>query len=99
MRAALTEARRRTRTAACIGITYLHLVDSLVTLGVLSKKRSSSHKLHCISRELCAIELASGNGPVFAYVRSARNPADAPSRKRRLWLPGKGAKRANHHAS
>ena len=82
-RAAMTELKRRSRSARSVGMMYLHLVDSQVCLGVLTKKRSSSHKLARVIRKMNSLELASHMMPVYAYVRSQHNPADGPSRKRR----------------
>ena len=56
-------------------------IDSYVALGVLSKRRSSSHKIQRVLRRFDALELASGVRPFFAYIRSSLNPADRPSRR------------------
>ena len=45
-------------------------------------KRSSSHKLNRVLRKLDSLELATFCYPVYAYVRSAVNPDDAPSRSK-----------------
>ena len=80
LRGVLMDLMRRTRSSLSGNQRYLVLVDSQVALGVLSKKRSSSHVLNKVIRRVDALELASGMSPHFAYVRSARNPADRPSR-------------------
>ena len=81
MLAALSELKRRTRQLAGIGSRYLHLLDSQVALGVLTKKRSSSRILMKVCRKFSALELASSCKPFFSFVRSADNPADEPSRR------------------
>ena len=89
------DLQRRTRTRASIGGRYLVLLDSYVALGVLSKKRSSSRRLHKVLRRFDALELAGGMKPYFAYVRSAKNPADRPSRrfKKAVSKPGRKSRR------
>ena len=80
-RAAFVELRRRTRCRRNHGSRYLHLIDSMVAMSVLARKRSSSHQLNRVVRRMAAIELATSTCPVYAFVRSAKNPADRPSRK------------------
>ena len=79
-RAGFADLRRRTRSKRNVGSKYLHLYDSQVCLGVMTKKRSSSYLLARVVRRADAIELASFVHPCYAYVRSSENPADAPSR-------------------
>ena len=81
VRAVLLDLQRWTRKASEIGSRYLVLTDSYVALGVLAKKRSSSRQLHRVLRRFDALELASGCKPYFGYIRSAKNPADRPSRR------------------
>ena len=83
LRAALTELKRRCRTKKRMGLKYLHLLDSAVALGVLTKKRSSSHRLQRVVRRFDALETASGCVPIFSFCRSSHNPADYPSRVRK----------------
>jgi hypothetical protein len=80
-RAALSEMKRRTRHTKSLYQCYLHLVDSQVCLGVLSKKRSSSYQLQRVIRRMDAIELSAMLCPIYAFCRSSHNPADAPSRR------------------
>ena len=70
----------RARTVRRLHTKSLHLLDSAVSLGVISKRRSSSVRLHRVIRRLNAVELASLSQTVYAFVRSELNPADAPSR-------------------
>ena len=82
LRAAFTELRRRARCKRHLGSRYLHLLDSAVSLGVLTKHRSSSHRLQRVLRRAAATELASSIRPIYSFVRSALNPADRASRRR-----------------
>ena len=82
-RAALTELKRRCRTKKRMGLKYLHLLDSAVAIGVLAKKRSSSHRLQRVVRRFDALETASGCVPIFSFCRSNHNPTDYPSRVRK----------------
>ena len=66
-------SRRRNRR-------FLHLIDSQVALNVLCKGRTSSLRLVRLTRAIAARTLAGNMLPVYAYVRSALNPSDAPSR-------------------
>ncbi len=94
MRAALAEVKRRSRSARNHGTRYLHLVDSQVSLGVLTKRRSSAHVLNRVSRKICALELACNLVPVYAFVKSQHNPADRPSRRvRKNGKTSKGLRR------
>ena len=81
-RAALTELKRRSRSADRMHHRYLHLLDSAVTIGLLTKKRTSSRALNRVVRRFDALELATNCLPVFAFCRSSHNPADAPSRSK-----------------
>jgi hypothetical protein len=80
-RAYLAALLWRLRRQANIGTRFLHLLDSMVTLGVVSKKRSSSKKLNHVGRQIAALELAGFLWPFLGYVRSDLNPSDEPSRK------------------
>ena len=59
---------------------FVHLVDSQVSLAILCKGRSSSRRLLPQARRIGARQLAGFLFPTFAYVKSAWNPADEPSR-------------------
>ena len=80
LRAALLSLKWRLRKASGQKKVVLHLLDSSVSIGVLVKRRSSSYKLHRVIRRINALELAAGTRVIYAFVRSAVNPADAPSR-------------------
>ena len=65
----------------------VHLTDSLVCLHTLTRGRTSSRKLRRTVAKINALLLLSQNIAVWAYVHTALNPADAPSRGRgrRKW--------------
>ena len=85
LRAALSEVKLRSRSVKLHGQRYLHLVDSNVALGILTKKRSSSYLLQRVIAKLNTLELASGVFPIYAFIRSAHNPADYASRSPARW--------------
>ena len=78
MRAYLSAFQWRLRKASNIGRKFLHLLDSQVSIGV---QHRSSRRLNRVARKVAALELASGTLGIFAFVRSAGNPADAPGHK------------------
>ena len=80
LRAAFMMLRWRLRSQVALGKRSLALLDSAVSIAVLSKKRSSSFQLHRVIRRINALELASGSHVAYAFVRGADSPADAPSR-------------------
>ena len=80
-RAAFTEVKRRARLRRNLGSRYLHLLDSSVAQGVLTKHRSTSFQLQRVVRRQCAVELIAQIKPIYAFVRSSMNPADWPSRR------------------
>ena len=71
----------RGRRLDSFGKRFLVLVDSQVVLAVVCKGRSSARRLARILLRFNALVLATHCRPLFAFVRSAENPADAPSRK------------------
>ena len=79
---ALMMIRWRARSAGRQQRVFLHLLDSMVNIGALSKHRSGSLQLNKVVRNFSAWELAMGARAVFGFTSSARNPADAPSRLR-----------------
>ncbi|CAK0811641.1 unnamed protein product, partial [Prorocentrum cordatum] len=79
---ALMMIRWRARSLGRQQRVFLHLLDSMVNIGALSKHRSSSSQLNKVVRSLSAWELATGGRAVFGFTSSARNPADAPSRQK-----------------
>eukprot|EP00971_Amphidinium_carterae_P199943 3968240-Amphidinium_carterae.1 len=60
---------------------HVFLTDSLVCAGCLSKGRSSSSGLCRVSRQWCALQLASGVNVSLRWLPSEQNPADIPSRQ------------------
>lgn len=80
-RGALQSLRWRLRRLKGIGRRYLHILDSIVSLAVLSKKRSSSHQLNRVVKRYDALELASSASGAFGFARSEKNPADRSSRR------------------
>ena len=78
--AILLQLKAKSRSQKNFASVYLHLVDSQVSIGVFTKKRSSSRLLQRVIRRANALCLAAHLHPVFIYVRSELNPADAPSR-------------------
>ena len=78
--AILLQLKAKSRSQKNFASVYLHLVDSQVSIAVLTKKRSSSRVLQRVIRRANALCLAAHLHPVFIYVRSELNPADAPSR-------------------
>ena len=80
-RAFLLAMRWRARNRDEHGKRFLHLVDSMVTMGAITKGRSSSLRLRRVVAKCNAVLLASHFYPCLGYVRSAENPADRPSRK------------------
>ena len=81
VRAYLSAFRWRLHKASNIGPKFLHLLDSQVSIGVRVKQRSSNRRLNRVARKAAALDLASGSLSIFAFVRWADIPADAPSRK------------------
>ena len=71
----------RLRSQAFGDCRALHLTDSQVALAVATKGRSSSKSLNRLLRKFAALQVAGGVWPLLAYVESAKNPADGPSRE------------------
>ena len=70
----------RARHVRFLNSRFIHLVDSIVTMGSLAKGRSSAGSLRFIVKRTNALLLASGMLPILGHVRSHLNPADKPSR-------------------
>ena len=66
---------------------YLHLQDSQVSLAALTKGRSSSRAVNNLIKESIPDHASSGIRPFYAFVRSAKNPSDDPTRGAPLRLP------------
>ncbi len=65
-----------------LGSRIVFLLDSLSLLGAVAKGRSSSSRLNRICQKVSALILATAIRPLWVYVPTHINPADAPSR----WL-------------
>ena len=84
LRAIYTALRWRVLRKKECQIRFIHLTDSMVCLHVVSRGRSSSHKLQSLLYRISALLLATGMHPLLAYVSSSTNPADRPSRRIRV---------------
>jgi len=82
LRAIHAALKWRLRKSASVGRRFTHCVDSQVCMAVCCKGRSSSRILRRVLHVLNSLSLASSTHTVYAYVRSAENPADRPSRWR-----------------
>ena len=87
--------RRLTRSSAAWGRRVLLVTDSLVSLGVLSKGRSSSWPLLRLARQAGVCVLVARLRLYLRWVASERNHADGPSRDAPIGHhPAAGASRA-----
>ena len=84
LRSALSALRWRARKPSRLRTRFFHFMDSQVALGVVSKARSASLDLQMVSDKINATVLSAHLRPVYGYVHTKVNPADAPSRQR-LW--------------
>lgn len=82
LRSALTSMRRRARRRLGLGSRFFHFMDSQVGLGALAKARSASLNLQLVMNKLNTTILAAHLRPVWVYINTKVNPADAPSRRR-----------------
>ena len=71
----------KARSPSKVNKRWLHLEDSLVSLYILSKGRTSSLVLQPLARQIGAIQLAMGSMLIHGHVGSAENPTDAASRR------------------
>ena len=87
LRAAYTALKWRVVKQKLLKSKVLHLLDSMVSLQVLNKGRSSSFKLRPITRKFTALLVASRLALILGYIATDQNPADAPSRRglKRKW--------------
>ena len=84
LRAIYTALRWRVLRRKECRVRFIHLTDSMVCLHVISKGRSSSHKLQSLLYRISSLLLAAGLHPLLAYVSTHTNPADRPSRRIRV---------------
>ena len=70
----------RCRDVRAVRKRWLHLEDSMVSLLILSKGRTSSHLLQPLTNKIGAVQLAMGSYLLHAHVGSDENPTDAASR-------------------
>ena len=82
MRAVETSLRWHLFKQKASGSRIFHLVDSIVSLHVLNKGRTSSWKLRSVCKRIAALQLAGRILLILAYTNTKGNPADAPSRAR-----------------
>lgn len=81
LRACLTSIRWRIEKQRIRKVRFLHLVDSLVSLHILNKGRSSSRKLQQIPKKISSLLLLSRSVCLLGYADTAVNPVDAASRR------------------
>ena len=82
LRAVYTTVRWWVSQAGAHSCRFIHLTDSLVCLHALSRGRSSSRKMRRTIAKLNSYLLACNLHPTWAYVNTADNPADRPSRRK-----------------
>ena len=70
----------RLRKSVSIGRRFTNCIDSQVCMAVCAKGRSSSRVLCRILHSSNSLSLASSTHTLYAYIRTADNPADRPSR-------------------
>ena len=80
MEALLQTIRYRAKSLRVIHKKFLHLVDSLVVLGVAAKGRTTSRMLAPSLHRCNMLILALHCYPILAWVQSHLNPSDEPSR-------------------
>ena len=70
----------RAKSTRSLSKRWLHLVDSLVVLGVVAKGRTSSRRLQPCLHRINSLLLALHSFPALGWVITHLNPADEPSR-------------------
>ena len=81
--AVLNTVRWLARSQSFRSARFLHLVDSQVCSGVLSKGRTGSKTLQLPLRQIAALCVAADLYGAFGYINTHLNPADLPSRLQR----------------
>ena len=79
-RGALLALQWRCRSTERLGMRWVHLLDSFVSIAVLTKRRSSSYRLNRVVKKFAILELATFSSTAFGFTRSHVNPADKGSR-------------------
>ena len=74
--------RRRCKDPAKHELRYLHVVDSMVSRGAISKGRSPSRGMNRLLRQTAALLLGSDQYPLVPWTISRWNFADGASRRR-----------------
>ena len=97
-RTAVLALRRLARISRAWNRKVLIAVDSLVTLGVLARGRSSSPALLRLARQAAVVQLVAGIKPVWRWVASHHNFADGPSRREAIGLAKDTAAKAEKKA-
>ena len=80
LRTVILALRHASRSSRAWDSRILMITDSLVSLGVLAKGRTSSWPLLRLARQGAALTMAFGFRVYYRYVESKRNHADGPSR-------------------
>ena len=80
LRTIILGLRHCSRSSRSWDSRLLMITDSLVSLGVLAKGRTSSWPLLRLARQAGALTMAFGYRVYYRYVESKRNYADGPSR-------------------
>ena len=80
LRAIVATLKWRLRKSASVGKRFTHCINSIVCMAVCAKGRSSSRILCRVLHIWNSLSLASSTHTVYAYIRTADNPADRPSR-------------------
>lgn len=70
---------------------YIHLQDSQVSLACMVKGRSSSTEINSLLKGSIPDHIVNNNRAFYGYVRSKKNPADAPTREREIEPPERQA--------
>lgn len=90
IRALYTGLKWRIARQKVTGSKIHHLIDSMVSLQILNKGRTSSRRLRNITRKISALLVSARLFLILSYVATDKNPADRPSRRpvRKKWLKG-----------
>ena len=71
----------KVRNPLAVNRRWLHVEDSMVSLYILAKGRTSSKLLQPLANRVGAVQLALGSTLLHAHIGSAENPTDAGSRE------------------